>query len=416
MTGTAIATEEFKMTEIGPLPQDWEVKPFDNVRVKAIGRIPPSIPVSGYQTGGEYPIIDQSTNYIAGYTDDDSRVLREQLPVIIFGDHTRIFKFVNFPFAIGADGTKIIYPNSGAYNPEFLYYCLLSLDIPSRGYNRHFRILREMKIVRPPLPEQEKIAYVLSTVQTAIQKTEAVIKATRELKKSLMNHLFTYGPVSPEEAENVPLEETETELVPEGWGVVKLGAVCQKTRQADPTRNPEVKFSYIDVSSISRDFLSIVDSTEHLGANAASRARKVIRQNDVIFATVRSYLKRIAVVPAEFDGQICSTAFCVIRANPALADPFYLFHTVSRDRFVQTVSGHQRGSSYPAVTDKDVLNELIPLPSLSTQKQIADVLSNVDRKLETEENKKKGLEALFQTFLSRLMTGQIRVNNLEVPV
>lgn len=416
MTGTAVATEEFKMTEIGPLPQDWEVEPFDNVRVKAIERIPPSIPVSGYQTGGEYPIIDQSANYIAGYTDDDSRVLREQLPVIIFGDHTRVFKFVNFPFAVGADGTKIIYPNSGAYNPEFLYYCLLSLDIPSRGYNRHFRILREMKIVRPPLPEQEKIAYVLSTVQTAIEKTEAVIRATRELKKSLTKHIFTYGPVTIDQAENIPLKETEIGLVPEGWDAMRLGMVCHKTHQTDPRKNPNLDFCYIDVSSISRDTLHIVGCARYSGANAPSRARKVIRQDDVIFATVRPYLKRFAIVPMEFDQQICSTAFCVIRANPALADSCYLFYAVSEDRFVRRVTDHQRGSNYPAVTDKDVLNELIPLPPLEAQKQIAGILSNLDSKIEAEENKKRAREALFKTLLKDLMTGRIRVDGLEVPV
>ncbi|MBA7599486.1 hypothetical protein ES703_06520 [subsurface metagenome] len=411
-----MATEEFKITEIGPLPQDWEVEPFDNVRVKAIGRIPPSIPVTGYQTQGKYPIIDQSANYIAGYTDDDSLILREQLPVIIFGDHTRIFKFVNFPFAIGADGTKIIYPNSDAYNPKFLYYHFLSLDIPSRGYNRHFRILREQKIARPPLPEQKRIAYFLSTVQTAIEKAEAVIRATRELKRSLMKHLFTYGPVSIAEAEKVPLKEAEIGLVPEGWEVVKLGMVCQKTRQTDARKSPNLEFCYIDVSSISRDTLRIVGYTRHSWANAPSRARKVMRQDDVIFATVRPYLKRFAMVPMEFDQQICSTAFCVIRANPALADSCYLFYAVSDDRFVQRVTGHQRGSNYPAVTDRNVLNELIPLPPLQAQRQIAGILSNLDSKIEAEENKKRALEALFKTLLSNLMTGKIRVNSLEVPV
>jgi type I restriction enzyme S subunit len=88
---------------------------------------------------------------------------------------------------------------------------------------------------------------------------------------------------------------------------------------------------------------------------------------------------------------------------------------VTKDDFVQRVSEHQRGSSYPAVTDKDVLSEMIPLPPLPEQKQIAHILSAVDRKIETEQNRKAALQSLFRTMLHLLMTGKIRVKDLEVP-
>jgi len=231
----------------------------------------------------------------------------------------------------------------------------------------------------------------------------------------MMKHLFTYGPVSPEEAENVLLKETEIGSVPKDWEVVRLGEVVEKVKQKDPRRDPIHEFKYIDVSAISNDLLKITSYSEFLGKDAPHRARKAIQTNDIIFATVRPYLKRIAMVPENLNGQIASTAFCVIHCQNQIANPYYIFYTVSLDNFVKNVSESQRGSSYPAVTDKDILNQYIPLPPLPTQQKIASILSAIDAKIEAEENKKKALEELFKSLLHNLMTGKIRVKNLEVP-
>src|SRR5262249_55652816 len=154
--------------------------------------------------------------------------------------------------------------------------------------------------------------------------------------------------------------------------------------QADPRKTPEWRFKYVDVSAISNDSLCIQGYTEYNGTDTPSRARKLIEAGDVIFATVRPYLKRVAIVPSELAGHICSTAFCVIRVQPKKADPAYLFFAVSDDRFVQRVSGNQRGSSYPAVTDSDVLNELIPLPPLPEQQEIGQALSTIQQAMEAQ--------------------------------
>jgi type I restriction enzyme S subunit len=203
----------FKETEIGMIPEDWEVVKFENLIIEGKNNVG-KIKQSSYKNFGKYPIIDQGKNFIAGFCDDENLVYKGQLPVVIFGDHTRIFKFVDFPFISGADGTKILQPNTNLINPLYFYFALTNLDIPSRGYNRHYPLLREKFIPLPPLSEQKKIAAVLSAVQEAKEKAEAVIKATKELKKSLMKHLFTYGPISPKEAGNVALKETEIGMIP----------------------------------------------------------------------------------------------------------------------------------------------------------------------------------------------------------
>lgn len=310
-------------------------------------------------------------------------------------------------------------------DPEFYMYwmqaAILHLGLYG-GYGNKTTIpnlsksrLASFLVPLPPLPEQRAIAHVLRTVQRAREATERVIAATRELKKSLMRHLFTYGPVPLDQVEQVRLKETEIGPVPEHWGVMPLRQVVVKTQQVDPVRTRHWRFKYVDVSSVSNERLRIEGFSEYTGQDAPSRARKVIRARDVIFATVRPYLKRVALVPPELDDQICSTAFCVIRTNPALAHSSYIFFAVCADNFVARVVQHQHGSSYPAVTDKDVLNELIPLPAPSEQEEIAHVLGEVDHELDVEEGHKRVLDALFRTLLHHLMTGKVRVQDLNLP-
>ena len=197
--------------------------------------------------------------------------------------------------------------------------------------------------------------------------------------------------------------------IPVHWRVVRLREVVHKTRQIDPRKTPNQHFKYIDVSSVSKERLAVVSCQIIHGKNAPSRARKQVEKGDVIFATVRPYLKRIAKIPPELHKQICSTAFCVLRARENVLDSEFLFYAVSTDAFVARVAEHQRGSSYPAVTDKDVLEECIPLPPLDEQHEIARVLQTVDRKIEAEENRKQALDDLFKTLLHHLMTAKIRV-------
>jgi len=224
-----------------------------------------------------------------------------------------------------------------------------------------------------------------------------------------MLHLFTYGPVPVGATHASPLQDTDIGPIPAHWRVVRLGEVVHKCKQIDPRRIPSWRFKYIDVSSVDNQRLAIVGYSVHEGKDAPHRARKLVHRGDIIFATVRPYLKRIAIVGEEFDGHICSTAFCVLRPNKSLLDSNFLFYAVSEDRFVASVSAHQRGSSYPAVTDSDVLREVIPLPPLSEQREIARILQAVDRKLEAEEARRQVLEALFKTLLHDLMTARRRL-------
>lgn len=188
------------------------------------------------------------------------------------------------------------------------------------------------------------------------------------------------------------------------WNIVNIGDIVDKINQKDPTKTPDWIFKYVDVSSVSNSNLKIVNFTEYDGKNAPSRAKKIIKLNDIIFATIRPNLKRIALVPKDFDGQVCSTAFCVLRCKTSLADPMYVYQFVSTDKFVKDVSYLQRGSGYPAVLDSDILDQPINLPSLIEQRKIAAILSTVDASIEATERIIEHIKQLKKGIMDQILT------------
>jgi len=117
-------------------------------------------PLSEVLEQGKIPVVDQGQKLITGYVNDQERICRAKPPVVVFGDHTRVIKFVDFPFAMGADGTKVLVPKIES-DVKYLYYALQATPIPSAGYSRHFKFLKEVMIPLPPLAEQKRIAAIL---------------------------------------------------------------------------------------------------------------------------------------------------------------------------------------------------------------------------------------------------------------
>jgi type I restriction enzyme, S subunit len=153
------------------------------------------------------------------------------------------------------------------------------------------------------------------------------------------------------------------------WPVLSIGSVCASKEIVDPSRAPNKAFRYVDIGSVSNVKFEILEARELLGKDAPSRARKCIRKGDVIVATTRPYLRSIARVPPELDGQICSTGFCVLRPTEKVTSDWLFYSALSRE-FLAQLTPKMRGASYPAVTDGDVLEIQIPMPSREDQIRI----------------------------------------------
>ena len=328
---------------------------------------------------------------------------------------------VDWPQQFGFATTEVIplqeIPNVS--DKFYLFHLLLHPEIRSdlagkmEGTTGRQRLSKEVLgsrlIPLPPLAEQRKIAAVLGLVQQAIEQQERLIVLTTELKKTLLQQLFTQG------LRGEPQKQTEIGPVPESWEVVTLGELVEDAPQVNMRSEGEREIQYIDVSSISREFLSIDLTTHYVLKDAPGRARKKVKTGDVIFATVRPTLLRVAHVSAAYDEQVCSTAFCVLRDKNKRSLGHFIYYLVQRERFVKQLAAIESGASYPAVTDRQVKEQLVPLPQESEQIEIALILEACDGKIRMLQRKHMALIDLFRTLLHQLMTAQIRVHDLYLP-
>ncbi|MDP2865445.1 MAG: restriction endonuclease subunit S [Elusimicrobiota bacterium] len=143
-----------------------------------------------YLAIGRIPIIDQGQEYVAGFTNDESLKCKANLPCILFGDHTKIFKFVDKPFALGADGVKVLVPIVGL-DPKYAYYCLQRVWFPpGTGYQRHFKYLQRAKIPVPPFEEQRRIAAILDKADEICRKRQGMASLVNKIQGSVFNEMF----------------------------------------------------------------------------------------------------------------------------------------------------------------------------------------------------------------------------------
>lgn len=190
-----------------------------------------------------------------------------------------------------------------------------------------------------------------------------------------------------------------------------MGDVCEKIEISNPSDRPDEQFTYVDISSVSRETKTIESPALMTGKDAPSRARRVIRKGDVLVATTRPNLNSVALVPSGLDGQICSTGLCVLRPNKQAIESRYLYYWTTHEQFVESLSVLVSGAMYPAVTDKQVFDQTIPLPPLGEQRRIVSELES--QTVATDRGRQAAQDALIAcrelpgALLRRAFAGEI---------
>ena len=426
--------KSFKMTELGLPPENWEV-----VR---LGEIIEEVKEKN-ELNAKYPVFTVSNIY--GFILSDKFFNKQ-----VYSKQRNTYKIVrkNFfaynPYRINVGSIGLFKSEIGLVSPAYVVFKVRSTDYfypkflyrllkssfymseieriaMSRGSVRRslsFKDLSNFEIPFPPFSEQKKIAAVLSAVQEAKEKAEAVIEAARELKKSLMKYLFTYGPMPTEEAENVSLKETEIGLIPEKWDIAKVEKVIRGTqyglslRGNQQGRYPILRMNNLIDGQVDTSHLQYVDLDED------NFKKFQLNKGDILFNRTNSF--ELVGKTALFDlGDDFVFASYLIRVAPDIIQlvPEYLnyyFNWNTTQIRLKVLAS--RGVSQSNINATKLRDFLIPLPPLHIQQKIAKILSTVDEKIETEENKKKALEELSKTLLNNLMTAKIRVNHLEIGV
>ena len=220
--------------------------------------------------------------------------------------------------------------------------------------------LRTIPIPLPPLAEQQRIVAKLDAafaeIDVLIGLAETEAEELSKLKSSLITRYLNADGASINEA--------------------FLGDIIEKTETVNPASAfPNKEFDYVDVSSVNRSSLEIEKTQSLLGKKAPSRARRLIKNNDVIFATIRPTLRRVAIVPDNLNNQICSTGYIVLRPKPDTLLSSFLFYFLISDKVLFEMEQLQSGASYPAVTDSQVKSLSITYPSIAEQQRIVTKLN-----------------------------------------
>jgi len=288
-------------------------------------------------------------------------------------------------------------------------YLRYATNVVHRRKNLKPQDFRQVLFPLPPLPEQRAIAHVLRTVQQSKEATERVIAALRDLKKSLMRHLFTYGPV--DAADQVALQDTPIGPIPAHWRVVRLGEVTQLVRgiswskkEQSPDGIPVVAIPNIREGRASFDIRYRV-------AKKISEAKQLYEGDILLVGSSGSphNVGRTAIVQGLPFQQATFASFLVKVIPSDETERDYIYHLLG-SQVVDFVRCSKRAADGKYNLQVRALKEhLIPLPPLPEQRQIARILQAVDRKIEAEEARKEALESLFKTLLHQLMTAKVRL-------
>jgi type I restriction enzyme S subunit len=389
------------MTEIGEIPEDWEVVAFE----EAFNRqesLQPKIPKSKFKNKGKFPIIDQGRDLISGYTDNEELLYKGKLPLIIFGDHTLCVKYVDFRFAVGADGTKLLIPNNQGFTPKFLYYALLGKNLKSEGYKRHFSKLRRQPFQRPEISEQQQIAKILSTADEAIQRINDQITQTERLKKGLMQTLLTKG------IGHTKFKMTEIGEIPEEWKTEKISNLGEVVTGGTPSTSNN---SYWNgdipwIASGDVHQLYIRKATKFITKEGYDNSNcRLLPIGSVLVALNGQGKTRGLSAILEIEATCNQSLAGVILKQDALDSIFLLYQMLYRYTELRGLSGTGRNG----LNLEHIRNFTIRFPPLQEQQKIAHILSTVDNKLGLLRNKKEFLEKLKRGLMGDLLTGKVRV-------
>jgi type I restriction enzyme S subunit len=174
----------------------------------------------------------------------------------------------------------------------------------------------------------------------------------------------------------------ELDELPSGWTVKPLRDCVVPKELWNLRRNPRLRIRYVELAGIDNERGVIAEAGDIEASTAPSRAKKVIRAGDVIFATTRPNLKNIAIVPPDLDNEICSTGFCVLRPKIGLVTTEWIFGIVRSDWFINQVVRHDEKNAYPSVSDDEVLAVEIPVPLVVEQRRIMARVEALTRRLD----------------------------------
>jgi type I restriction enzyme S subunit len=312
-------------------------------------------------------------------------------------------------------------PKNEIINHKFLTYSLkafgkylISYNIQSTQKNLTLEIVKSFEIPLPPLPIQQKIVKILDTIQEAIDIQEKIIEKVKELKKSLMAELFKYG--GPSFRKGRKLKKTEIGEIPEDWEVVRLGEVAREIVYGISKKGEkEGKYPILRMNNLEDGKINCKD-LQFVSLESSEFEKFKLEKGDILFNRTNSLDLVGKTALFTLDGDFVFASYLLrIRTIKDQLLPEYLNYYFNFEKTQQDLKSlASRGASQVNISASKLSSFPIPLPPLSEQREIAEILQTIDQKIEIEKRKKELYEELFKTMLNKIMNQEIDVEKIEV--
>ncbi len=375
--------------EFSRLPKEWRVIPFLDAVADATGGNA-KIKVEDYLEAGVLPIVDQGQRLFNGYTDDPTLACSTELPAIVFGDHTRCFKFIEVPFALGADGAKLLKPIE-KFDPKFLYFYLNQLRIESAGYSRHYKFLKETYVPVPPLATQKHIALVLEQADQLRKQAQQMESELNQLAQSLFLEMFG-DPVTN----------------PKGWELKPIKDVATVTTGNTPSRSsPEYygdHIEWIKSDNINTPYHYLTTAGESLSEEGAKIGR-LVGSGAVLMTCIAGSpdcIGNVAIADRTiaFNQQINA----VTPDEEKLTTDYFYMLCVTGKKLIQQASTN----SMKGMVSKGNLEKVhIPVPPFDIQKSFARKFSKIRSEADVCSKQIVECEVAFNSLMQRAFNGEL---------
>ncbi|EPP4297108.1 restriction endonuclease subunit S [Vibrio navarrensis] len=378
--------------EFARFPAHWKVLPFiDAVKDATSGN--KKLPKQKYSEEGIYPIVDQGQAQFGGYTDEESLLCKSSNPTIVFGDHTRAFKYVTVPFVLGADGAKVLEPKIENLDKRFLFHYLKQLNIESAGYSRHFKFLKETFVPVPPLDEQKNIAAILDKADDIRQKRKQAIDLADEFLRSVFLDMFG-DPVTN----------------PKGWEIKTIGELATKVTDGEhqTPKREEKGYKLLSARNVQHGFLDVEnEKVDYVGEAEFQRITKrlSISKSDVLLSCSGT-IGRVSM-------NTLNEPFCLVRSVAVirLADngviPEFLVGYLGTSAMQAIMKKEANSSGQPNLFQNQIKQLKVLVPPLELQAKYKRFLDHYKEKKASLISANEQQALLFKSLSQKAFSGQL---------
>ena len=423
---------EYKQTEIGRIPKEWEVVKLGEVVKDILTGATPLRSNRQYWLNGNIPwltneeVEDEKINYIWNTKEKVTDKALKETNIKLIPENSVILSLTasvgkvainKIPITTNQQFNSFIIDFNEIY-PEFLgyYFIFAKKQIEMLAGTTTFRFISKSKIANfkfplPPLPEQEKIAEILSTVDQAIEKMDEAIARTERLKKGLMEELLTKG-WRRKNGEGREFKDTEIGRIPKEWEVREIIDLFKVETGTTPSTKQKEYWDRGYITWITPADMSKLNGKIYIRYSERKITEKALEETNLtlmptgsIIISTRAPVGYVAVV----EGNATFNQGCkgLIPRNTNEINPeFYTYYLLSKKTILENLSG---GSTFKELSKNTLEKFKVPFPPLPEQEKIAEILSTVDKRLELLRNKKGKLERVKKGLMNDLLTGKRRV-------